>query len=111
MGYDFDLKVEMPGGGTARVVVCGEIDIAVADVLTTAVAGTLRTDGVRLVEADFTGVRFLDACGVSALLRAHNAAEAHGKTLRIHGVNGLPLRVLEITGVLGLLDGKPRAPE
>jgi anti-anti-sigma factor len=106
MGYDFDLQMLMSGTGTARVIVSGDLDMAVAEVLTTAISGALRTDGIWLVEMDLSGLRFLDACGLSALLAARNDAQAMEKTFRIRGMNGLPLRVLEITGALGILSGK-----
>lgn len=106
MDYDFDVRVEPLGDGLMRVVARGQIDIAVVDLLTHAVSEALRTDGVLCVEVDCSGIRFLDACGVGALIRSLNEARAHGKTFRIFGTTGLPLRVLELTGVLGLLSGK-----
>jgi anti-anti-sigma factor len=105
-GSGFDFRAEFLEDGLVCVVVRGELDMAVADVLLLAVAGALCTDGVRSVEIDSSGLRFIDACGVSALLTAHKEAQAQGKSFRLCGTSGLPLRVLEITGVLGLLTGK-----
>jgi anti-anti-sigma factor len=106
MTYDFDLRVEMPSGGTARVVVSGEIDMAVTAALSASVLGVLRADGVRLVEVELSAVGFIDACGVGALLAARNDAHGQGKSLVVRGARGMPRRVLEMTGVLGVLAGK-----
>lgn len=107
MTYNFDLRVEMPGGGTARVVISGEIDMAVTETLSASMFGVLRADGVRLVEVELSAVGFIDACGVGALLAARNDARGRGKTFVVSGARGLPRRVLEMTGVLGALARKP----
>lgn len=107
MTYDFDLRVERPSGGTARVVVSGEIDMAVTDAFSASVLGVLRADGVRLVEVELSAVGFIDACGVGALLAARNDARGQGKTLVVCGARGLPRQVLAMTGVLGVLAAKP----
>jgi anti-anti-sigma factor len=106
MAYDFDLRVEMPSGGTARVVVSGEIDMAVAAALSASVFGVLRADEVRMVEVELSAVGFIDACGMGALLAARNDARGHGKTLVVSGARGMPRRVLEMAGLLGVLAGK-----
>ena len=105
MAYDFDLRVEMPSGSTARVVVSGEIDMAVTETLSASVLGVLRADEVRLVEVELSGVGFIDACGVAALIAARNDARGQGKTFVVRGARGMPRRVLEMTGVLGALAG------
>lgn len=109
MTYDFDLRVEMPSGRTARVVVSGEIDMAVTEALSASVLGVLRADGVQLVELELSAVGFIDACGIGALLAARNDARGQGKALVVSGARGLPRRVLEMTGVLNVLAGKPVA--
>jgi anti-sigma B factor antagonist len=107
MANDFDLRVEAIGDGVARLFVSGEIDMAVVDELSARVRDALRTDGVRQLEIDLSGLRFIDASGVGGLLLARQDAEAQGKSIRIRGVAGLPLKVLEITGALSALGGKP----
>jgi anti-sigma B factor antagonist len=106
MANDFDLRVEAMVDGVARVFVCGEIDMAVVDQLNACVRDALRADGVRQIEIDLSGLRFIDACGVGGLLMARKDTEERGKTFLLRGAAGLPLRVLEITGVLGALGGK-----
>jgi anti-anti-sigma factor len=106
MAYDFDLRVEMPSGSIARVVVSGEIDMAVTAALSASVLGVLRADEVRLVEVELSAVGFIDACGVGALVAARNDARGQGKSLVVCGARGMPRRVLEMTGVLGVLAGK-----
>ena len=84
----------------------GELDLAKCDVLMRLLADALGGDGVQRVEVDVADLDFLDAAGVGALLAARGQAEAQGKTIGLRRVTGLPLRVLEITGVVGLLDAK-----
>lgn len=107
MTHDFDLRVEMPSGGIARVVVSGEIDMAVTEALSASVLGVLHAGEVRLIELEMSDVRFIDACGVRALLAARNDARGKGKALVVSGARGLPRRVLEMTGVFDALSGDP----
>jgi anti-anti-sigma factor len=84
----------------------GELDLATCDLLMRVLTDALDSDTVRRVEVDLADLDFLDASGVSALLTVRGQAEAHGKSLGLRRVTGLPLRVLEITGVLDLFDAK-----
>lgn len=102
----FDVRVESPLDDVIRIPVAGELDPATSDVLFHVLVTILATGGAERVDVDLTEVTLLDASGVGVLLAARNRAIARGRTLRVYGAAGLPLRVLEITGVLGLLGGK-----
>jgi anti-sigma B factor antagonist len=103
---DFEIRVQPSVGPTVRVTVAGEVDFAVGDELFEILVAVLAAGTVRDVEVDLSQVRLLDASGVGALLAARNRARAVGVGLRVRGAAGMPLRVLEITGVLGVLGGK-----
>ena len=104
-GY-FDVRVERTVDYLARVPVIGKVDISTSDVLLQVLLGALTADGTWRVEVDLTKATLLDASGVGVLLDARRQALARDKELRVRGATGLALQVLEITGVLGLLDGK-----
>ena len=102
----FAIRLDRPVGDTVRVVVTGQADLASSDVLFAALAEAVAIDGVRHVDVDLTGVDLLDAAAVGVLLAVRHRAQRRRTTLRVTGAAGLPLQVLEITGVLGLLGGK-----
>lgn len=84
----------------------GELDLDSCDLLLQVLTDALRRDAVNRVDVDLADLEFLDASGVSALLSFRSLVQAQGKALRLRQATGLPLRVLAITGVLGLLDAK-----
>jgi anti-anti-sigma factor len=101
VGADAYLSLDVvdDGEGTHFVVLHGELDLAQAervhDVL-------LETAGSTVV--DLTDLAFLDAAGLSALLRARRQITAAGHRLVIRGAHGLVRRVFEITHVAHLLE-------
>ncbi|SDM17293.1 STAS domain-containing protein [Allokutzneria albata] len=89
-----DLTIGVVRGGRAAVVtVAGEIDIATAPRLRTALLAECGDHDELVV--DLAGVSHLDCAGVGALL----AARAAVGRLRLVGAHGIVLRVLEILGV------------
>ena len=57
----------------------------------------------RLVVIDLAETTFMDCCGMSALLRGAHLAAGQGRRLRAVNPIGIPLTVLQLTGVLGIL--------
>jgi anti-anti-sigma factor len=96
-------------GGVARVVVAGEVDMAATGALSRALARAGRLRGVDVIQVDLTAATFLDAAAIGAMLAARNAVVARRKQLTVCGAIGLPRRMLEITGALGVLGGKHEA--
>ena len=81
----------------------GEVDYAVRDGLRLALRSAIgRTD--RIVEVDLRDVTFLDCAGVGAIVEAHQLAARAGRTLIVTRHRGVVRRVLDLSGVLGLLD-------
>jgi RNA polymerase sigma-B factor len=93
-------------GADHRFVVDGELDLASAPQLRTALEAALTSPGHTLI-VDVSAVHFLDCTAVGMLLEVRRQADQQQCTLRVTGATGLPLEVLEIAGVakrLGLYD-------
>lgn len=105
----FEIRVEPTISNVTRMTVSGEIDPETSELLFEKIIAVLSGRDTRHVEVDLTEVTLLDASGVGVLLAAQHRADAAGKMLSLCAVTGLPLQVLEITGVLGRLHGKAAA--
>jgi RNA polymerase sigma-B factor len=81
-----------------RFIVHGELDLASAPQLRTALMAALTQPGRDLV-VDVSRVRFLDCTAVGMLLEVRRHADRERCSLRVTGASGLPLEVLETAGV------------
>ena len=90
---DFGLEVDQDGGVTV-VAVSGEIDIAVAGRLESALARA-SAKGPRVI-LDLTECSFIDSSGLRAILLASRELE-NGRGLAVAAPNSQVLRVLEIS--------------
>ncbi|MFF7161250.1 STAS domain-containing protein [Streptomyces sp. NPDC008086] len=81
----------------ALVTLAGEIDLATAPLVRTALAACLR-DGIRTTDVDLTAVTFCDAGGLNAFLTASGPATDAGTTLRPHYPPPTLARMIGITG-------------
>jgi anti-anti-sigma factor len=102
----FDVQVESMIDHVTRVTVCGEVDPDTSETLFETLISELSIDGIRHITVNLANVTFLDASGIGALLAAQNRAHAAGSELSVCAAAGMPLQILEITGVLGRLHGK-----
>jgi anti-anti-sigma factor len=93
--------------GGVRLAVAGEIDLSSSDTLAAAVVHTIDARAAVTVVVDLHAVAFLDAAGVRVLLQAHRYAGEHGVRLRVAHPCGVVRRVLQLTGALALLTGRP----
>lgn len=83
-------------GRVAVVDVTGEVDLATAPELRSAVDEAIGSGGDVLV--DFTECRFLDSSGVAVLGRAYRTLAERGRTLLLVSPPGtVPTRVLSLT--------------
>ncbi|GAA3908147.1 hypothetical protein GCM10023084_70430 [Streptomyces lacrimifluminis] len=85
--------------GVRVVIVRGEIDHDVKDVLSEAL---LSADGTVLpqrIVADLSGVTFMDSSGINVLVAAFQQVSAAQGWLRIAGAQESVLRVLTLVGV------------
>ena len=83
-------------GGQAVCTVVGEIDLSTCDQLTNAALDAMQAHGCRLI-LDLSGVTFMDAQGISCLVRLRREAAARGGQLTLAGVPHVVMRVLTIT--------------
>lgn len=84
--------------GESVLVLSGEIDMATAGHLRSAVDQTFARGSDRIV-LDFAGVTFCDSQGLSTLIAANRTAEAAGNQLVLANVGDFVLRLLDITGL------------
>jgi anti-sigma B factor antagonist len=101
---DLDVHVITgPRGWTMTVT--GDLDAGAADHLSELVAELLGRLDVTAVELDLSGVTFLGAAGLTALVTAHQTAQRTSRTLTIRcGSGRAVLRPLQITGLSTVLD-------
>ncbi len=88
-------------GGTATVVVDGEIDLTSAETLATAAREHLDAGDDVVLDCD--GLAFIDSTGLSTLVDLHHAAVDGGKSLRLVNVPDHARRLMEITKIDELL--------
>jgi anti-sigma B factor antagonist len=90
--------------GHSRLAVSGDVDMDTAPRLEDAVVAEVRDHAPARLVLDLSGVRFLDSSGVRALMFCLDHAAGRDCEFRVaelpHGVR----RVLEITGVLPVID-------
>nr|WP_260408581.1 STAS domain-containing protein [Planomonospora venezuelensis] len=91
--------------GSAVHRVSGEIDIATAPALRARLQNALTAGGRLLV--DLSGVTFMDARGLSALVAVNNRARELGGAVHLVGVPAAVRRLLRLTGLNGLSSPEP----
>jgi anti-anti-sigma factor len=90
---NFDLTVDS-SRGTALVCPSGELDLASAPTLWSALAG-LRKDGHRSVDMDLSRLTFSDCAGLRPIFRARR----HGTVVQLRDAIPAVRRVLDLTGL------------
>ena len=85
-----------------RIGVSGDLSVFTCRNLSDAVATEIR-EGATSVELDLSGVEFMDSSGVQCLVEVHAAAAEAGGTLVVGEMADRVKRILEITGLLGVL--------
>ncbi|GAA0318170.1 STAS domain-containing protein [Streptomyces polychromogenes] len=113
MSSEFDVRAgdrAGDGDGPAPVVVhvTGEIDIRHAGELESMVTAALSgARSATSVIVDLTNSSFCDSAGLSALIRAREAALRTGGTLSLAAPSHQMLRLLDLTGTAGLFPVRP----
>jgi anti-sigma B factor antagonist len=82
--------------GFAIVFIDGEIDLAIADLLTEELESAIVESSPFLL-IDLTSVTFMDSSGLSALLRAYKLATSAGGEVRLVGPNATVSKLLRVT--------------
>jgi anti-anti-sigma factor len=94
----FSFEVSDADGGTVRIAVRGELDMAAAPDLSEAIAKAAG-NGVTTVVLDLSAVTFLDSSAIGALVASGRDAAEAGARLQIGPRSDIVTRVLEITGL------------
>ncbi|MEV0157250.1 STAS domain-containing protein [Micromonospora sp. NPDC050686] len=97
-------------GGTARLHLAGELDMSSAPELNAAI-DRLAAEGARQLLIDLSELTFCDSTGIAAFVRGDNLAAADGGWLRVTGATGRVHRVLQVTGLAGVLSYDPGTPD
>ncbi|MEQ4306142.1 STAS domain-containing protein [Plantactinospora sp. B6F1] len=100
-----------PQPATARLSAAGEIDLATAPMLRDQLLTLLRDRAPAVLIVDLAGVAFLDCAGIRALVGVRNAAGETGCQMRVTGPQPFVRRVLEVTGLLGILTAPIEQPQ
>ena len=98
----FSLRVTEAGSGRAVVAVAGELDIAGAPQLLSAVASLARA-GTGAIAIDLSGLTFIDSSGINALRSAVRSANARGVDAIIAAPSERVQRVLELVKLAQVL--------
>ncbi|MDT5030434.1 MAG: hypothetical protein QOC94_605 [Actinoplanes sp.] len=103
----FGMATSCPSPGTVRVTLVGDVDLATTGVLLTDLLDVLVAQLPDRLEIDLAGVPFMDCGGVSVLVVVGGAAARIGCHLQVTNPQPVVLRVLELTGLLGVLTSGP----
>lgn len=98
-----------PAGRVGLLTPSGELDVAVAADLRTALREAVGS-GAAVVVIDLRDVTFLDSTVLGVVVEAHRAL-GDGRRLRVVHAKGLALRTLQLTGLDTVLDTVPLEPE
>ena len=93
-------------GDTMRVSLTGELDAAGKSPLRTHVRSYLADPAVKTVSINLAGLTALDSTGIGALIGCLRLADDTDKTLSATGAQGHVAKVLDMTGVTGVLAGQ-----
>lgn len=103
----FSLIRQQCGDGVVTLAPVGEVDMGAVDALGSALQDALSAGRVDVV-VDLAGVTFLDCAGIGALVAGRNTAVRRGCGYTVVNSKWQVRRVLELTGVLTALTGRPR---
>lgn len=106
----FRVEIARPEREVVVVIVSGDIDVESQEGLVRQASAQVHR--CRHLVLDLSGVGFLAASGVSALMEIERRTRAADVELRIVGVTGRPIaRPLEVLGLTDLLPIDGRAPD
>jgi anti-sigma B factor antagonist len=84
------------------VYVGGEVDLATGPDLRKAMEDVRQASESERLIVDLSDVTFLDCAGIGVLVYGRHLAQQHGLGYEIRNATGMPLLLLQMTGVLGL---------
>jgi anti-anti-sigma factor len=97
--------------GTCRVTVFGEVDMTTVDRLTDALADAVGSRRTRMVVLDLQDVRFMGACGFTAIINAGAVAEQRRMIFQVENASDVVASLLHYFGAGNLVhDNSDRLP-
>ncbi|WP_412539066.1 STAS domain-containing protein [Longispora sp. K20-0274] len=90
-------------GGVVRLLILGEVDLAVHDQLRAGVLGAVRTPGITGVVVDLAAVPMLDSGGIGILIAGRSAAQSLNVGYEVCRARWHIRNVLDAVGVLDIL--------
>lgn len=105
------LQTRYGSSGTVVVAVAGEVDMATAPDLHTALLNALVVYRPAVIEVDLSACTFLDCSGLRALIGAHTAAQASGCPIWIRHPQRFVRLVLEVTRMLDMFTAPDDGPD
>jgi anti-anti-sigma factor len=105
------IAVEKVGSDEVTVSVRGELDLATADQLRSAISALLNRGAVACIGLDLRGLDFIDSTGIGTLVVAQRICQQVGVKLRLTAVNAFAARILGVVGVDDALGLPPARPD
>ncbi|MGH9119038.1 MAG: STAS domain-containing protein [Acidimicrobiales bacterium] len=90
-------------GGRAVIALAGELDVDTAPQVGAALDDLGTDEELTAVIIDVSRLTFIDSTGLRVILAGRESLQAGGATLSLDGASGVVARVLEMTGLRGLL--------
>lgn len=96
-----------PSGDLLRTVVWvrGDHDVATRVDVSGALSAATHLDTADLV-VDLSGITFMDASTIGAIVSAHNRLRANSRSLSVRAPSSVGLRLLDICGLSFLVEGE-----
>jgi anti-anti-sigma factor len=96
-------------GTVSRILLVGDVTASTGKRLAQAVLDAVQRGATR-VELDLAAVKFIDSSGIDWLIRCRAvAAEDFDRRMTVVAMSSLVRRVLEVTGLVGVLAGEDPA--
>ncbi|SFQ96441.1 STAS domain-containing protein [Desulfoscipio geothermicus] len=89
------------------VSISGEVDISITDSLREDIDRALQDYGLNNLIFDLSGVEFVDSAGLGVILGRYKKVAARGGKVYLAGARPQVKKILELSGLLGLMDEYP----
>ena len=102
---DFEVSIDEHADAYSVIAVRGEVDLHTAPKVEYAIERAAQSDGAVVV--DMSGVAFMDATALSALLRTKDSLQRQGTSLRLAAPSQAVERIFSVTGFRDYFDVFP----
>jgi anti-anti-sigma factor len=92
-----------PSQPAQTIYLTGDIDTSNADKISAHLIAAIDSQPGRALQANLSQLRFVDSSGIRALLQARRYAVEHGVAFAVTEAQPMVRRILDVTGVAGVL--------